>query len=57
MLLIGAGLFARALRYGQTVYPGRNPETVLTVSLDPEVLGYTMPQARALHQRLTESVA
>jgi len=57
VLLIGAGLFARALRYGQTVYPGRNPETVLTVSLDPEVLGYTMPQARALHQRLTESVA
>ena len=56
VLLVGAGLFARALRYGQTVYPGRDPETVLTATLNPEPLGYTVPQARVLYQRLTENL-
>jgi len=56
VLLVGAGLFARALRYGQTVYPGRDPETVLTATLNPEPLGYTAPQARLLYQRLTENL-
>src|SRR5688572_9719466 len=56
VLLIGAGLFARALQYGQSVYPGRDPETVMTATLDPEPLGYTVPQARVLYQRLTENL-
>ena len=56
VLLVGAGLFARALRYGQTVYPGHNPETVLTATLNPEPLGYTAPQASVLYQRLTENL-
>lgn len=55
VLLIGAGLSARALRYGQSVFPGREPETVMTARLAPQPLGYSMPQARALYQRLTET--
>jgi predicted permease len=57
VLLIGAGLFARALQYGQTVYPGRDPETVLKVELDPRQQGYSVARAREFYQQLTERVA
>jgi putative ABC transport system permease protein len=57
VLLIGAGLFTRALTYGQSVYPGREPETVMTATLDPRVLGYTVPQARELYRQLTDNIA
>ncbi len=57
VLLIGAGLFARALSYGRTVYPGRSPSTVYTAYLEPRPLGYTVPQARVLFQQLTDNVA
>jgi hypothetical protein len=56
VLLIGAGLSARALRYGQSVFPGREPETVMTARLDPQPLGYSLPQARGLYQRLTQTL-
>ncbi len=56
VLLIGAGLLARALSYGQTVYPGRAPETVFTATVDPGLLGYDVPQARVLFQRLNDNL-
>ncbi len=57
VLLIGAGLFARALQYGQTIYPGRQPETVLTAGLDPRQQGYSVERAREFYQQLTGRIA
>jgi predicted permease len=56
-LLICAGLFARALQYAQTIYPGRQPETVLTATMDPREHGYSVARAREFYQQLTERVA
>jgi predicted permease len=56
-LLSGAGLFARALQYGQTIFPGRQPETVLTARLDPRQQGYDVARTREFYQQLTERVA
>ena len=56
ILLVGAGLAARALSYGQSVYPGTNPETVMTATLNPEPLGYSVPQGRVLYQQLIENL-
>ena len=56
VLLVGAGLAARALSYGQTVYPGTNPETVMTATINPEPLGYSVPQGRVLYQQLIENL-
>jgi len=57
VLLIGAGLFARALQYAQTIYPGRQPETVLTAAMDPRQQGYSVARAREFYRQLTERVA
>jgi ABC-type antimicrobial peptide transport system permease subunit len=57
VLLIGAGLVARALQYAQTIYPGRQPETVLTASMDPGNQGYSVARAREFYQQLIERVA
>jgi predicted permease len=57
VLLIGAGLVARALQYAQTIYPGRQPETVLTATFDPREHGYNVARAREFYQQLTERVA
>ena len=56
-LLIGAGLFARALQYAQTIYPGRQPETVLTAEFDPRQQGYSVAQVQEFYRQLTERVA
>jgi predicted permease len=56
ILLVGAGLATRALSYGQTVYPGTNPETVMTATLNPEPLGYSVPRARVFYQQLIENL-
>jgi putative ABC transport system permease protein len=56
VLLIGAGLFARALQYAQSVYPGRQPETVLTAGLDPRQNGYDVARAREFYQKLTTRI-
>jgi predicted permease len=56
ILLVGAGLATRALSYGQTVYPGANPETVMTATFNPEPLGYSVPQGRVLYQQLIENL-
>ncbi|MEK6322865.1 MAG: ABC transporter permease [Acidobacteriota bacterium] len=54
VLLVGAGLFTRAIQYAQTVYPGNEPDTVLTADIDPREQGYTTAQSRAFYQRLIE---
>jgi len=56
VLLVGAGLFTRAMQYAQTVYPGKEPETVLTAEMDPGEQGYTSTRARAFYQRLIERI-
>ena len=57
VLLIGAGLVTRALRYARTIHPGRDPESVLTAGLDPRPLGYDVARARELYRGLSERVA
>lgn len=57
VLLIGAGLCASALRYAQTIHPGRQPETVLTAWLNPRQQGYSVTRAREFYRQLTERVA
>jgi predicted permease len=57
VLLIGAGLLARAFQYAQTVYPGRDPETILVASVDPGTLGYGVTRARAFYQSLAERMS
>lgn len=56
VLLIGAGLFARALQFAESVYPGRQPETVLTAGLDPQQNGYSAARAREFYQKLATRV-
>ena len=57
VLLVGAGLAGRALRYAQTVYPGREPESVWTASLNPGQLGYGLGRTRELYRQLTERLS
>jgi predicted permease len=57
LLLVSAGLFTRALTRARTVFPGAQPEEVLTVTLDPHVLGYTGERTRVFYRQLTERVA
>lgn len=56
-LLVSAGLFRRALNYAQTIYPGREPESVLIVGLDPDQQGYDRARAQDFYQQLTRRVA
>jgi len=56
-LLVSAGLFSRALNYAKTIYPGRDPESVLIVGLDPHQQGYNRARANDFYQELTRRVA
>jgi predicted permease len=55
-LLVSAGLFTRALEFAQTIYPGREPESVLTIGLDPARAGYDRARAEDFYQQLTRRV-
>ena len=57
VLLVGAGLAGRALRHAQTIYPGREPGSVWTASLNPGQLGYGLAKTRELYRQLTERVS
>jgi len=57
VLLVSAGLFMRALTRARTVFPGERPEEVLTVTLDPHLLGYTHERTLEFYRQLTERVA
>jgi putative ABC transport system permease protein len=57
VLLVGAGLFTRAINYAQTVYPGKEPETVLTADFDPHEHGYNATRAFAFYQTLIDRIS
>ena len=54
VLLIGAGLFARALQFAENLYPGRDPESVVIAGLDPSKQGYGVAKAREFYEQLTQ---
>jgi len=56
LLLVSAGLLLRALGRAQTIFPGADPEQVLTVTLDPGLLGYDEVRARDFYARILERV-
>ena len=56
VLLISAGLFIRSLRNAQSINPGFNPDNVLVVPLNINLLKYTKPQGRAFYQQVIEKV-
>lgn len=56
VLLVGAGLFTRAINFAQTVYPGKDPETVLTAGIDPREHGYNAAKAGAFWQSLIDRI-
>ena len=57
VLLVGAGLFTRAINYAQTVYPGKEPDTVLTADIDPGEHGYNAARARDFYQTLVDRIS
>ena len=56
LLLIGAGLFLRAIAEGSTRYQGLDPEHVQTATFDPRFLGYDEPRTREFYSQLLERV-
>ena len=54
LLLVGAGLFLRALGEGHRVDPGFDLSGVTTTSLEPESWGYDQPRAREFYRALRE---
>jgi predicted permease len=56
ILLIGAGLFLRSLRYVQGVDPGFDVNKILTSSLNINLLRYTKPQGREFYRQVVERV-
>ncbi|HKP86354.1 MAG TPA: ABC transporter permease [Blastocatellia bacterium] len=56
VLLISAGLFLRSLRNAQSINPGFNPENVLVVPLNINLLKYTRQQGKAFYQQVVEKV-
>jgi predicted permease len=56
VLLVAAGLFARALGQGQQVDPGFDMTGVVTATLDSESWGYDEARARAFFRTLRERV-
>jgi macrolide transport system ATP-binding/permease protein len=56
VLLLGAGLLARALRRAQTVDPGFDMKHVLALSIDLNLHGYDNERAAEFHRHLTEQL-
>jgi predicted permease len=56
VLLVGAGLFLRALRHGARVDPGFDSNNVATVSLDTQAWGYDETRGRAFFESLRRDV-
>ena len=57
LLLIGAGLFAKSLYNLKNVYPGFEPQNLLTFAADPSSSGYSQPQIKSFYERLQERLA
>jgi predicted permease len=56
LLLICAGLFLRSLQQAQRIDPGFEPERVLTVPLNINLLRYTKTQGQEFYRRVLERV-
>jgi predicted permease len=56
VLLIGAGLFLRALQTALSIDPGFNPENVLTAPIDLHRQQYDEARGRALYDRVLQRV-
>ncbi len=56
VLLVAAGLFARALGQGQQVHPGFDMTSVVTATFDSESWGYDEARARVFFRTLRERV-
>ena len=56
VLLIGAALMVRSLRNSQMLDPGFDPDGVVVLSFDPEMLGYPRAKADAFYSQLLERV-
>ncbi len=56
LLLLGAGLLIRSLRRSQTLDPGFDPERVLTLSFDTQLLGYDATKSETFQQELLRRV-
>ncbi len=56
VLLIGAGLFLRSLWQAQRIDPGFNPENVLVMPLNINLLRYTKPQGQEFYRQVIERI-
>ena len=56
VLLISAGLFLRSLRQAQRIDLGFNPENVLVMPLNINLLRYTKPQGQEFYRQVVERV-
>lgn len=57
VLLVGAGLFGRALQRGNSLDPGVDPTGVVTAQMNAESWGYDEARGRAFYRELRERVA
>jgi hypothetical protein len=57
ILLVGAGLFIRSLRYVQAIDPGFDTRNGLVMSLNPGLLGYSEDGGGQLQSQLVERLA
>jgi predicted permease len=57
VLLVGAGLFLRALQRGAAIHPGFESRRVVTAPLDAAAWGYDEARARTLTRALAERLA
>jgi putative ABC transport system permease protein len=52
MLLVIAGLFVRSLRHAETMYVGFDPDHMLTLSMDPQQIGYDQARTADFYRQL-----
>jgi predicted permease len=57
VLLVGAGLFMRALDRGQRIDPGFDASGIVTADLEPEAWGYDEARTRVFYDTLRERLA
>jgi predicted permease len=56
LLLVGTGLFIRSLQNAQAIEPGFDPDNLLLMSLNINLLSYTQAQGAAFYRQVVETV-